>query len=153
MRNSFIAKFSFFFVFFKDQNEKITTFRNFSQSRFDFESGTTISQHNLIFGPILQPCYCMLFGLFLLTDYWQLWNGAPFYYAGRNSILIYLLHSLVGGRIPLDWEPVVSKLLRLVRETLISKKNCLVHVPQRRNVDAMHVNLYLALLFLLVPRT
>ena len=52
--------------------------------------------------------YCMLFGLFLLTDYWQLWNGAPFYYAGRNSILIYLLHSLVGGRIPLDWEPVVS---------------------------------------------
>ena len=52
--------------------------------------------------------YCVLFGLFLLTDYWQLWNGAPFYYAGRNSILIYLLHSLVGGRIPLDWEPVVS---------------------------------------------
>ena len=53
--------------------------------------------------------YCMLFGLFLLTDYWQLWNGAPFYYAGRNSILIYLLHSLLSGRIPLDWEPVVSR--------------------------------------------
>ena len=104
MKNTFIAELRFLSDF-QVQIEKIEIFDNFSQSHL--ESGITISQFD--FRPILQPCYCMLFGLFLLTDYWQLWNGAPFYYAGRNSILIYLLHSLVGGRIPLDWEPVVSK--------------------------------------------
>ena len=47
--------------------------------------------------------YLMLLILFFVCDYFEIWNGTPFYYMGRNSILIYLLHTICDG-IPWDWE-------------------------------------------------
>ena len=44
---------------------------------------------------------------YFLIDMKNIWDGAPFYFVGRNSILIYLLHIIAGYRIPAGWEPVV----------------------------------------------
>jgi heparan-alpha-glucosaminide N-acetyltransferase len=35
--------------------------------------------------------FCLLAALFLLVDVAQLWAGAPFVYAGMNSIVVYFL--------------------------------------------------------------
>jgi len=41
---------------------------------------------------------------FLAIDYWQLWNGAPFIYVGRNSITVYMGSELLGGKFPFAWQ-------------------------------------------------
>jgi len=51
--------------------------------------------------------YLMLLMLFFLCDYFEVWNGKPFYFMGRNSILIYLLHSICDG-IPWEWNSQVD---------------------------------------------
>ena len=44
---------------------------------------------------------------YFLIDMIKVWDGAPFYFVGRNSILIYLLHSIAGHRIPAGWISLV----------------------------------------------
>ena len=41
----------------------------------------------------------------LVLDVRDWWDGAPCYFVGMNSILIYILHSIAGYRIPLTWNP------------------------------------------------
>eukprot|EP00096_Caligus_rogercresseyi_P008285 TRINITY_DN2687_c0_g1_i2.p2 TRINITY_DN2687_c0_g1~~TRINITY_DN2687_c0_g1_i2.p2 ORF type:complete len:111 (-),score=14.87 TRINITY_DN2687_c0_g1_i2:118-450(-) len=38
--------------------------------------------------------YIFISFLYFIVDFRSLWNGAPFLYAGMNSILLYLGHSL-----------------------------------------------------------
>ena len=44
---------------------------------------------------------------YFLIDMIKVWDGAPFYFVGRNSILIYLLHSIAGHQIPAGWISLV----------------------------------------------
>ena len=74
----------------------------------------------------------MLLILFFICDYFEAWDGTPFYYMGRNSILIYLFHTICDG-VPWDWECQViydlySRLYADFRLTHIAKK-CLCAVP------------------------
>ena len=46
--------------------------------------------------------------LYLLIDVYGVWSGSPFYYAGMNSIVLYLGHELCEGYFPLDWVPFTS---------------------------------------------
>merc|ERR1712227_321260 len=56
---------------------------------------------------ILSGMAYFILGIFyFLIDMKNIWDGAPFYFVGRNSILIYLLHIIAGYRIPAGWEPV-----------------------------------------------
>jgi heparan-alpha-glucosaminide N-acetyltransferase len=38
--------------------------------------------------------------LYYLVDIWKFWDGTPFNFLGMNSILVYLLHEILGGQIP-----------------------------------------------------
>lgn len=42
--------------------------------------------------------------LYSIIDMYALWEGRPFYYAGRNSLLLYIGHSLMEGRFPFEWK-------------------------------------------------
>ena len=44
---------------------------------------------------------CALAALFLLVDVAKLWNGAPFIYAGMNSIVIYFLSETFDDYFPI----------------------------------------------------
>lgn len=51
----------------------------------------------------------VLFSLiYLVTDWFQKWNGGPFSFAGYNSILLYIGHELTKGIFPFGWTPVGS---------------------------------------------
>ena len=43
--------------------------------------------------------------LYLLIDVCDVWSGSPFFYAGMNSIVLYVGHELCEGYFPLDWVP------------------------------------------------
>lgn len=43
--------------------------------------------------------FCLI-GLYYLIDVWNLWDGAPFFFVGMNSILVYLLHEILEGQVP-----------------------------------------------------
>ncbi|XP_060071515.1 heparan-alpha-glucosaminide N-acetyltransferase-like [Ylistrum balloti] len=45
---------------------------------------------------ILTVCY-------LTIDVWKIWNGAPFYYPGMNSILVYMGHEVLHNAFPVKW--------------------------------------------------
>ena len=42
----------------------------------------------------------VLLVLFYIVDVWRVWKGAPLYYVGMNSMLLYLLHEILTGNIP-----------------------------------------------------
>ncbi|XP_077303018.1 heparan-alpha-glucosaminide N-acetyltransferase-like [Arctopsyche grandis] len=42
--------------------------------------------------------------LYFIIDMYTLWEGRPFYYAGRNALLIYVGHDLMKGRFPFEWK-------------------------------------------------
>ena len=44
--------------------------------------------------------FFLLLFLYYVVDVWMVWKGAPFYFVGMNSILIYLLHEILAGQIP-----------------------------------------------------
>lgn len=44
--------------------------------------------------------FFVLLFLYHLVDVWKIWEGAPFYFVGMNSILIYLLHEILEGQVP-----------------------------------------------------
>ena len=44
--------------------------------------------------------FFVLILLYFLVDVMKLWNGAPFYFVGMNSILIYVLHEMLGQQVP-----------------------------------------------------
>ena len=44
--------------------------------------------------------YFVFLILYYLVDVWKIWAGAPFYFVGMNSILVYVLHEMLGGQIP-----------------------------------------------------
>lgn len=39
-----------------------------------------------------------------LIDVWKVWSGAPFFYLGMNSILIYVGHDVLGGFMPFSYQ-------------------------------------------------
>ncbi|XP_022793959.1 heparan-alpha-glucosaminide N-acetyltransferase-like isoform X2 [Stylophora pistillata] len=41
---------------------------------------------------------------YLLTDVLDWWNGAPFFYPGMNSILVYVGHGILWRHFPFSWE-------------------------------------------------
>lgn len=47
--------------------------------------------------------FILLSFCYLMIDEWKLWNGAPFYYPGMNSILIYMGHELFHRTFPVSW--------------------------------------------------
>ena len=49
--------------------------------------------------------YSSIFTFNTTSDVRDWWDGAPCYFVGMNSILIYLLHSIAGYRIPFTWTP------------------------------------------------
>ncbi|CAF1004917.1 unnamed protein product, partial [Brachionus calyciflorus] len=42
--------------------------------------------------------------LYILIDYKKLWTGAPFRHVGLNSIFIYICHSVLWFRFPVQWK-------------------------------------------------
>jgi len=36
---------------------------------------------------------------YLIIDEWNIWSGAPFQVVGMNSILLYILHEILKGKI------------------------------------------------------
>ncbi|CBY31402.1 unnamed protein product [Oikopleura dioica] len=44
--------------------------------------------------------FLLLLVLYILIDHKKVWDGAPFYFVGMNSILVYLLHEILEGQIP-----------------------------------------------------
>ena len=38
--------------------------------------------------------------LYIIIDQFNIWEGAPFSVVGMNSILVYLLHEILGGQVP-----------------------------------------------------
>ena len=42
---------------------------------------------------------------YLLIDVWNIWSGAPLFYAGMNSILLYVGHEICEDFFPFSWEP------------------------------------------------
>ncbi|XP_052068366.1 heparan-alpha-glucosaminide N-acetyltransferase-like isoform X2 [Mytilus californianus] len=47
--------------------------------------------------------FILLTFCYLMIDEWKLWNGAPFYYPGMNSILLYMGHELFHHNFPISW--------------------------------------------------
>ena len=43
--------------------------------------------------------------MYLLIDVYHLWDGSPFYYAGMNSILLYMGHEICEDFFPFSWIP------------------------------------------------
>ncbi|ELT95966.1 hypothetical protein CAPTEDRAFT_92095 [Capitella teleta] len=48
--------------------------------------------------------FIMLSVMYILIDSWKLWNGQPFTYAGMNSIVLYMCHSIFQGYFPVSWQ-------------------------------------------------
>ncbi|OWF52104.1 heparan-alpha-glucosaminide N-acetyltransferase-like isoform X2 [Mizuhopecten yessoensis] len=40
---------------------------------------------------------------YLMIDVWKIWNGAPFYYPGMNSIVVYIGHEVFHNAFPVQW--------------------------------------------------
>ena len=59
---------------------------------------------------------------YFLIDMIKVWDGAPFYFVGRNSILIYLLHSIAGHQIPAGWISLVRFFQKFFSILSINKK-------------------------------
>lgn len=59
---------------------------------------------------LITACFAfVLFSLiYLITDWFKLWGGGPFSFAGYNSILLYVGHELTKGIFPFGWTPVGS---------------------------------------------
>jgi heparan-alpha-glucosaminide N-acetyltransferase len=43
-----------------------------------------------------------------VIDVWEVWSGSPLFYAGMNSIVLYVGHEMCEGYFPLDWVPYTS---------------------------------------------
>jgi heparan-alpha-glucosaminide N-acetyltransferase len=43
--------------------------------------------------------FLILIGLYYIIDVLKLWDGAPFFFVGMNSILVYLLHEILEGTV------------------------------------------------------
>lgn len=41
--------------------------------------------------------------LYVLIDMQSFWGGRPFYYAGRNALLLYMGSELMKKKFPFDW--------------------------------------------------
>ena len=41
---------------------------------------------------------------YLMIDVWGIWSGSPFYYAGMNSILLYMGHEICHDYFPFSWK-------------------------------------------------
>jgi len=41
--------------------------------------------------------------IYFIVDVKKIWNGAPFIFVGRNPIIIYCAHELLGGRFPFGY--------------------------------------------------
>jgi len=50
--------------------------------------------------------FVMLTLLYLIVDVWKIWLGRPFYYAGLNSITLYLGHELGASLFPVSLQTV-----------------------------------------------
>ena len=48
--------------------------------------------------------FVVLLVFYLLVDEWEVWDGAPFYFVGMNSVLLYILHEVLKGRLPFFWK-------------------------------------------------
>ena len=40
-----------------------------------------------------------------MIDVWKIWSGSPLYYAGMNSILLYIGHEVCEDFFPISWVP------------------------------------------------
>ncbi|XP_069123986.1 heparan-alpha-glucosaminide N-acetyltransferase-like isoform X3 [Argopecten irradians] len=47
--------------------------------------------------------FIVLILCYLFIDVWKIWNGAPFYYPGMNSIVIYMGHEVLHNAFPVKW--------------------------------------------------
>jgi len=48
--------------------------------------------------------YLLLTIMYLMIDVWGIWSGSPFYYAGMNSILLYMGHEICHDYFPFSWK-------------------------------------------------
>nr|KAG5707671.1 hypothetical protein BaRGS_003246 [Batillaria attramentaria] len=48
--------------------------------------------------------FILLLVCYLLIDVYKVWSGAPFYYPGMNSIVLYVGHELLSGRFPVAFD-------------------------------------------------
>ena len=80
------------FQFGKDLDEKTTI--------FSIEAAYLPINKNLwtlSFALLLSSfAYILLSILYIIMDIYQYWEGRPFYFMGMNSMLLYLLHDLLG---------------------------------------------------------
>lgn len=40
-----------------------------------------------------------------MIDVWNIWSGAPLFYAGMNPILLYVGHEICEEFFPFSWQP------------------------------------------------
>ncbi|XP_033100076.1 heparan-alpha-glucosaminide N-acetyltransferase-like [Anneissia japonica] len=62
--------------------------------------------------------------LLLIFCYWTIdvvhwWSGAPFFYAGMNSIFLYIGHEVFSGYFPFSWKPFVGNHAEYLAMSLI----------------------------------
>lgn len=48
--------------------------------------------------------FILLLACYLLVDVYKVWSGAPFYYPGMNSIVLYVGHELLSGQFPVAFD-------------------------------------------------
>ncbi|KAK3745938.1 hypothetical protein QZH41_012753, partial [Actinostola sp. cb2023] len=48
--------------------------------------------------------FFLLTACYILTDAFDWWNGAPFFYPGMNAILLYVGHGILYDRFPFTWK-------------------------------------------------
>jgi len=49
--------------------------------------------------------FILLTTMYLLIDVWNIWTGAPLFYAGMNPILLYVGHEICEEFFPFSWQP------------------------------------------------
>ena len=54
--------------------------------------------------PILKNFRSFEIFRYLMIDVWGIWSGSPFYYAGMNSILLYMGHEICHDYFPFSWK-------------------------------------------------
>jgi heparan-alpha-glucosaminide N-acetyltransferase len=66
--------------------------------------------------------FVLLALMYYFIDIKRAWSGAPFYFIGMNSILVYVGHELVHGYFPFDWnsdETYTTMMARNVTGTML----------------------------------
>lgn len=59
--------------------------------------------------------FMLLTMLYYVIDIKKLWSGAPFFFVGMNSILVYVGHEMVRGYFPFDWKSDANYTMQMAR--------------------------------------